>query len=125
MINDYLSIPSQLNRLLDMMKKRDDVEVALMPRIAFEKLQLEIICWKNSATIAWLQNLSQSSFTIHEDSCRGEYLLLNLLWNKLLSGWKNKDKVIQQIGKWLSGIELNNKESDSAIVRNWDIIPKK
>ncbi|MCL1873978.1 MAG: hypothetical protein FWF85_07670 [Clostridiales bacterium] len=115
-------LSKQLNRLLDTMKQRGNVEVALLPRIAFKKLQVEMICWKNSVTVAWLQNLSQSAFTDDGISSRANYASLDFIWKKMLSGWKHKDKVMRQIGKWLKGMDLDIEENDSVIVRNWDVL---
>lgn len=124
-----VSIPKDLSatlmkRVLALMEERSDFEVALVPRVAFKKMQLEMICWQDSATVGWLQDHSQSVYTNDEVVSGSLYGSVDYLWDRLLAGWKRQDRLRRQIRKWLSGKELDVKLEDSAIVRGWDIYPK-
>ena len=80
--------------------------------------------WKDSVSVGWLQDLSQSVFSDDKATSGSYYGFIDYVWGKMLSGWKRRDNVMRQIGKWLNGMELDRTESDSAIVRNWDAMPK-
>lgn len=113
-------LAAQLRRLL-LALERGDVEVALMPRVAFSKLQMEMVCWQNSAALVWLQDASESAFLGNVAISQTVATLADHVWDNLLAGWKRKEKVMRQLRKWLGGKELDTQPDDSAVVRNWDI----
>lgn len=117
------SFRSQIKRLLAAMT-RDDFEVALVPRVAFEKLQLELVCWQGSAAVGWLQDASQSMFTNNSVASASLYDGLGYVWDKLLASWKRKSYVRAQLRKWLNGRELDIPFEDSTIVEHWAALPK-
>jgi hypothetical protein len=120
--NEMLAAP--LRRLLTAMEERKDFEVALMPRIAFAKLQLELVCFKDSVTAGWLQDLSESVFCSDEAVAGSIYRYVDVVWEKLHKGWKRRRNVTATLRKWLAGKELDVEEKDSGIVRNWDVLPR-
>lgn len=111
----------QLQRLLAAMEARDDVEVALVPRIAFRKLQIELVCFRGSVSVAWLQTMRESVFANDAATSGSFYNAISYIWGQLLAGWKRSDKTRRQLRKWLAGKDLAAQETDSAIVENWDI----
>ena len=117
-------LAAQMRRLLRAMQERDDFEVALMPKSAFEKLELELVCFRNSITIGWLQDGSESVFCNDEATAGSIYGYVNVVWDRLHMGWKRKRNVQATLRKWLSGKELDANDSDSAAVLNWDVLPK-
>ena len=117
-------LASQIQRLLNAMHERDDFEVALMPKSAFEKLELELVCFKNSITIGWLQDGSESVFCDDEATAGSLYEYINVVWDRLHMGWKRKRNVQATLRKWLAGKDLDEIDTDSAAVRNWDMMPR-
>lgn len=113
-----------IQRVLKAMEKHPDFEVALVPRCAFKKLQLEMVCWQNSATVAWLQDHSQSSFTIDEATSNALHGSIEYTWDRLLAGWKRQDRIRRQLRKWLADKDLDTTFEDSAIVRGWNPLYK-
>lgn len=124
-----VSMPKEMSvtlmkRVLTLMEDRHDFEVAIIPRVAFKKIQQEMICWQDSVTVGWLQDHSQSVFANDEVVSGSLYGSVEYLWDRLLSGWKRQGNIRRQIRKWLAGKELDVKLEDSAIVRGWDVYPK-
>lgn len=117
-------LAAQLRRLLAAMAAREDFEVALVPRVAFARLQLEMTCWQNSATVGMLQDQSNSVLTDDKATSGSLHAAVDYIWGKLLSGWTRRSTVRSQLNKWLAGKELGTGESDSAIVRGWHYLPK-
>ena len=119
-----IMLAAQIRRLLAVMETNEDFEVALMPRSAFGKLELELIHWKNSAGICWLQNMDESLLgcdTVIADSLTEA---VNHTWGKLQKAWKRKPLIMRTLRKWLAGKELDVQEEDSVIVKNWELFPK-
>ena len=112
-----------IRRLVEAMG-RDDIEVALVPKTAFLKLQTELITYENSVSIAWLQDLSDSVYADDEATSGSFYNSVDYTWDKLMTGWKRKGKVLIQLRKWLAGKQLDEKDDYSVVVRNWDVMPK-
>lgn len=124
-----VSVPRELHavairRVLAMMEARSDFEVALVPRVAFKKIKMELVCWQDSAMVAWLQDFRQSVYTHEERASSSLYGAIGYIWDRLLAGWKRQDRIRRQLRKWLAGKELDVRLEDSAIVRGWDIYPR-
>jgi len=117
-------LADQLWRILGAMEQNDQFEVALLPRSAFAKLELEIVCWTNSAAVGWLQDGSESVFANDPITSSSFHVAVGHAWNRLHKGWKRQSLVKRTLRKWLAGKELDVREADSAIVRNWDLLPK-
>lgn len=117
-------LAAQLERLVRAAQQHDDFEVALMPKTAFKKLQIEMVCWQDSATIGWLQDMGESVFSNDMATSGAFQASIDYAWDKLLAGWKRKSTVLRNLRKWLAGKELDQQEKDSAIVENWDVLPK-
>jgi hypothetical protein len=115
---------AMLARLLDAMAKNEDFEVALLPRSAFAKLELELVCWRNSASVSWLQDGSESVFANDPISSGSFHVAIDHAWDRLHKGWKRKALVMRTLRKWMAGKELAVHEPDSAVVANWDVLPK-
>lgn len=113
----------QMERLLAAMSAREDIEVALVPRVAFTKLQLELVCWRNSVAVGHLQDLTNSVFADDEATSGAFYGAIDFIWDKLLASWKRKKGVQQQLRSWLRGRSLDEKLEDSSRVETWDIMP--
>ena len=118
-------LTAQISRLLAVMERQDNFEVALVPRVAFAKLQAELVCWNNSVSVGWLQDISESILANEESTSGSYHTWIDHVWDRLLAGWRRKSDVVRQLRKWLSGKELRGKEIDSAIVRGWDSLQKK
>jgi transcriptional regulator with XRE-family HTH domain len=118
-------LAKQLSRLMDAMNAREDFEVALVPRTAFLKLQTEMICFDGSVSAAWLQDMSESVFADDKATSGSFHGSVGYTWDKLMAGWKRRRTVLTQLRKWLSGKELDKQEADSAVVKNWDVLPRK
>ncbi|MDL2328058.1 hypothetical protein LJC64_05370, partial [Ruminococcaceae bacterium OttesenSCG-928-A11] len=117
-------LTAQLRRLLEAMEAREDFEVALVPRVAFESLQMGLVCWRQSASVGWLLDGGQSVYAADRPSSGAWYGYVNHVWDRLLAGWKRQDRVRRQLRKWMAGKELDKMEEDSAIVRGWSVLPK-
>ncbi|MDL2258429.1 hypothetical protein LJC42_04675 [Eubacteriales bacterium OttesenSCG-928-K08] len=117
-------LAKQLSRLVDEMNSREDFQVALMPKTAFQKLQTEMICFDGSVSAAWLQDMSESVFADDEATSGSFHGSVDYTWERLMAGWKRKRTVISQLKKWLNGQELDNQDEDSVIVKNWDVLPR-
>lgn len=116
-------LAAQLQRLLEAMASREDFEVALVPRVAFTKLQMEMVCWKDGASVCWLQDMKESVYADDRATSGSFYGWIDYAWDKLLAGWKRKKTVRQQLNRWLRGEGLTEHEESSAVVRNWDVGP--
>lgn len=116
-------LAAQVKRLLTAMERRADFELALVPRSAFAKLELEIVCWQNSASVGWLQDMSESVFANDAITSGSFAAAVNHSWDKLQKGWKRKLNVGRTLRKWLAGKELDTVFEDSKIVENWDVMP--
>ena len=116
-------LAAQLRRLLNAMEQREDFEVALMPRTAFENLGLEMVSWHNSVTIGWLPNMKESVFCDDEATAGSFYEFIEHTWERLHKGWKRKDAVARTLRRWLAGKGLDAVEKDSAMVQNWSVLP--
>jgi hypothetical protein len=92
------TLADQLRRLLKAMEQNERFEVALLPASAFSKLELEIV----------------GSF----------HVAIGHAWDRLHMGWKRRKNVMAILRKWLAGKELDKRDVDSAIVRNWDVLPR-
>lgn len=117
-------LAAQLGRLVKEMEQRDDFEVALVPQTAFRKLQLEMVCWKDSVTVGWLQDMSESVYSVDRVTSGSFRESIGYAWSKLLVGWKRKATVLRTLRKWLAGRELDESGPDSAQVKNWDVLPR-
>ncbi|MCL2167389.1 MAG: hypothetical protein FWH49_08915, partial [Clostridiales bacterium] len=117
-------LAAQIRRLLKAMQEHDNFEVALMPKSAFEKLELELVCFKNSITVGWLQDGSESVFCNDEATAGSIYGYIGVVWDRLHMGWKRKRNVQAMLRKWLAGKDLDATDRDSAAVLNWDVLPK-
>ncbi|MDL2220762.1 helix-turn-helix transcriptional regulator [Eubacteriales bacterium OttesenSCG-928-N14] len=117
-------LTTQLKRLLAAAEIREDFEIALVPRSAFAKLKLELVCWQNSASVGWLQDGSQSVFANDKATSGSFYGFLGHTWGKLQQGWKRKRHTLPLLRKWLAGKGLDVQEKDSSIVKGWDVLPK-
>lgn len=117
-------LAGQLTRLLDAMRERKDFQVALMPRVAFEKLQLEMVCWKDSVSVAWLQDMSESVFADEAPTSGSFHAFLDVVWDKMLAGWRDQGRVSRRLRGWLAGKDLQKPEEVSAIVKNWNVLPE-
>lgn len=115
-------LTAQLRRLLLAMSTRDAFEVALVPRVAFEKLRLELVCWRGSVSVGWLQSMQNSVFADDRATSGSFHGFLGYVWDKLLAGWRNQEKVARQLRKWLAG-QVQTELVDSGKVRNWDVMP--
>lgn len=111
-----------LKLLLSEMKRNPDFEVALVPRSAFEKFELEIICWHNSASVAWLQDCSESVFANDSITSGSFSSAVNHAWGKLHKGWKRRRNVMAHLRKWIDGVDLDTHEEDSTTVKNWNLL---
>lgn len=118
------ALAAQLKRLLDAMAENEAFEVALMPRSAFDKLELELIHWRNSVSLAWLQNGEESMFDNDPIIARSFSSALDYTWSRLHKGWKRKASVMRTLRKWLAGRELDVQEEDSAFVQHWELLPR-
>ncbi len=117
-------LAAQIGRLVEEMSERDDFEVALVPRAAFEKLQLELVCFRDSVSVGWLQDMSESVFANDRATSGSFYGAIDFAWDKLLNGWKRKDVIYRQLRKWLRGKELNASEKETAAVLRWEVLPQ-
>ncbi|MGI6153717.1 MAG: hypothetical protein ACOYJB_07795 [Christensenellaceae bacterium] len=117
-------LAKQLERIIDAMNARDDFEVALMPKTAFQKLQTEMICFDGSVSAAWLMDMGESVFADDEATSGSFHGSVDYTWGRLMAGWKRKRTVLSQLKKWLNGKELDKEDEDSAVVKNWDVLPK-
>lgn len=118
-------LADQLERLLAAMKTNESFEVALMPRSAFKKLELELICWQNSVSIGWLQNGEESMLDNNPITAVSFTSAVDYVWSRLLKGWKRRRNVTETLNKWLAGQELEVSQEDSALVKNWELLSKK
>jgi hypothetical protein len=116
-------LAGQLRRLLAAMEQREDFRVALVPRVAFGKIHMEMVCWQNSVSVAWLQDMENSVFADDAPTSGSFHGFLGYVWDKLLAGWKRPTAVSRQLRKRLDGKELDKQDEDSAIVKNWDVMP--
>ena len=114
------TLAAMLSRLVCAMEQNELFEVALLPRSAFAKLELEIVCWERSASVGWLQDGSESVFANDPITSGSFHVAVGHAWGRLHKGWKRKSLVIRTLRKWLSGRDLDIQEPDSAIVRNWE-----
>jgi hypothetical protein len=118
------TLAAMLERLLKAMSQYEEFEVALLPQSAFAKLELELVCWQNSASVGWLQDGSESVFASDPITSGSFHVAIGHAWDRLRKGWKRKTLVMRTLRKWLAGKELDVRERDSAIVQNWDVLPK-
>lgn len=117
-------LAAQLKRLLSAMKKNKDFEVALIPRSAFKKLEMELIYWPDSAALGWLQDNTESMFDVDPVTICSFASAVDHTWSKLHKGWKRYRNVSATLRDWTRGIGLDEHEEDSAIVKHWDIFPR-
>ena len=113
----------QLEKMLDEMAKNENFQVALMPRVAFNKLKVEMMCWKNSVTVAWLQDNSESVLIVDNNSF-SFHAAIDYVWEKSLAGWKRQTTVSKTLRDWVSAKGLTESEKSSTIVQNWTIMGK-
>ena len=118
------TLKAMLTRLLKEMEKNEQFKVALLPRSAFAKLELELVCWQNSASVGWLQDGTESVFANDPITSGSFHVAIGHAWDRLHMGWKRRKLVMRTLRKWLAGKELDVQEPDSAIVRNWDVLPR-
>ena len=118
------TLAAMLERLLDAMKDNDQFEVALLPRSAFTKLELELVCWQDSASVGWLQDGRQSVFANDPITSGSFHAAIGHVWARLHQSWKRQPLVRRTLRKWLAGKELEPAEPDSVMVQNWHVLPK-
>lgn len=114
---------NQIRRILSAMDSNHDFQVAIVPKIAFERFSMELVCWENSVSVGWLQDMSESVFADDAATSGAFHGSLDYLWSKLLAGWRDQARVRTQLRKWLSGRDLNGSLKDSTTVKNWDCMP--
>ena len=118
------TLAAMLERLLEAMKSNDQFEVALLPRSAFAKLELELVCWQDSASVGWLQDGRQSVFANDPITSGSFHAAIGHIWGRLHKGWKRQPLVRRTLRKWLAGQELDPPAPDSVTVQNWHVLPK-
>lgn len=74
-----------------------------MPESAFRKLDLEIVCWHDSASVGWLQDGSESVYACDPITSGSFHGAVDHAWEKLHKGWKRRRNVMATLRKWLSG----------------------
>ena len=94
---------AQIQRLINAMEEREDFRVALIPRFVFQSIGPEMVCFRDSITVGWLQDMSESVFCNDEATAGSFYGYLEYVWNHLQKGWKRKETVSATLRKWLSG----------------------
>lgn len=117
-------LAAQVKRLLVAMKKNKEFEVALVPRTAFNKLEMELVFWPGKAALGWLQDGSESMFDVDPVTIGSFASAVDHTWSKLHKGWKRYRNVSATLRNWMQGIGLDEQEVDSTIVKNWSILPK-
>lgn len=110
----------QLQRIIAALRDRDDVEVALVPRLAFERIGLEMAAYKDSAMLVWLSDSMQTVYSEDEVMSGSIYGYGEFIWGTLLAGWKRKSSVLRLLLRWLREEGLDEEEAISAQVRGWD-----
>lgn len=121
----HATLSAQIKRLLTAMKKNEYFEVALMPRTAFNKLEMELVYWHDIAALGWLQDGAESMFDTDPVMMDSFASAMEYTWGKLHKGWKRYRNVNATLRNWLAGVGLDEETTDSAIVENWDMLPKK
>lgn len=102
-------LAAQLGRMVDAMGKNPDFEVALVPRSAFQKLELELVHWpagaagQAGAALGWLQNGGESLLATDAPTCTSYANAAEQIWSKLQKGWKRPKTVKATLRKWLKG----------------------
>ena len=74
--------------------------------------------------MGWLQDGSESMFANDPITSGSFHVAIGYTWDRLHMGWKRRKNVMAALRKWLAGKELDKREPDSAIVRNWDVLPR-
>lgn len=111
-------------RIESYMRVNPNFQVALVPRRAFEKLEFEMIHWHHSIALGWLMDGSNSMLTTDPIMSRSFFSGAKYTWNRLRPGWKRFRNVHSTLRKWLTGKDLDTPFDDSAVIRNWELIPK-
>ena len=114
------TMQAQLRRIVKLLKSNDSFEVALLPRVAFEKIGLELHALDGVLTIAWLSDASQSAATTDAAMSSTLYRFGEFVWSNLLLGWKRKLDVIRQLNKWIKYEDLTDPPISRA-VQNWNL----
>ncbi len=118
------TLKRQLSRLLEAMQERSDCEVALVPKCAFDRIGVETLTLKDSASLAWLNEPVRSIYTEDEALTNSMCGFCDYVWDRLLAGWKRKSNVVRQLKKWLKGEELDAIYRETSAMRNWDVVPR-
>ncbi len=118
------TLKRQLSRLLEAMQERNDCEVALVPKCAFERIGVETLTLKESASLSWMNEPVRSVYTEDESITNSMYGFGDYVWERLLAGWKRKSNVVRQLKKWLKGEELDALYRETSAMRNWDLVPR-
>jgi hypothetical protein len=118
------TLHAMLKRLLGETERNERFELALLPKSAFQKLELELVCWQDSAAVGWLQDGSESVFANDPITSGSFHVAIGHAWDRLHKGWKRKTLVTRALRKWLAGRDLEKQEPDSVIVKNWDVLPR-
>lgn len=117
-------IIAQLERIHGWMEDYPNFEVALIPRIAFDRIGMEMHSFENGPTVAWLSDASQSTCTKDPLLSGALFGFAGEVWDHLLKGWKARNSVMQQLGRLLRGKGLNRERTDTRAIRSWDVLPR-
>lgn len=113
-----------LEDLLMEMRHNKQFQVALVPQSAFQKLEIEFTHWNSSAAVGWLQDMSGSMLACDPAYCVSFATAMDYIWEQLRPGWKRYRQVSTTLRDWLEGENLPTAFEDSAVVQNWQLMPK-
>lgn len=114
----------QLRRLLRLMEEWEDFEVALVPRLAFNRISLHFAVWEEESLGMWLPDGTKSAYSDHPSISESIYKYGEYIWKRLMVGWRKKTIVARQFKKWIRREDLDMVYKDSKYTQNWGVGPK-
>lgn len=90
-----------VDRVLQAMEAQDELEVALMPKRAFERIEMELVTWRGTMAVGWLQDGNESMLDTEPAVVASFDSAVEHVWSKLSDRWKNQQQVRQTLEKWL------------------------
>lgn len=108
-----------VRRVLIGLSDSADFQVALVPKRAFSRMQIEFITWRGCGAVGWLQDHSESLFDTEPTVVVSFDQACDYLWEKLSASWKDQAKVRSTLAGWLNAEHPRQSELEGAAAGDW------
>lgn len=91
-----------VRRLVEAMPENNSLRVALVPKRAFEGIEMELVTWNDTLSFGWLQDHSESMLDSQRTVVASFDNAVTYVWSTLPKRWKNQEAIYAKLSSWLN-----------------------